>query len=282
MPGTAELPPVSYFPPSCILRPNLNNATGLHLTNAILLHVEVFKTSRLVLAQSPALFGLAKDTSCQSPARHCHTRNRPRLHSSGSVPETSSIMFSVHEREGSFCFSLLCINVLTKDVFLWYGDDIAVVTVITSSISFYSISRKFIVIFFPARRSRRTVYQFGVPTKKDETKNGAWKGGLFGIRRWGGLSKNLKYDWFGFSHTCFPGISGRLLFLHTKNFISPTIIIILMIILSSVFSQYTLSKGLFSKYLLSKCLLSRVPSPNAFRSKMSLQIRQFHVILGHH
>ena len=180
MPGTAELPPVSYFPPSCILRPNLNNATGLHLTNAILLHVEVFKTSRLVHAQSPALFGLAKDISCQSPARHCHTRNRPRLHSSGSVPETSSIMFSVHERGGSFCFSLLCINVLTKDVFLWYGDDIAVVTVITSSISFYSLSRKFIVIFFPARRSRRTVYQFGVPTKKDETKNEAWKGGVMG------------------------------------------------------------------------------------------------------
>jgi len=68
MPGTAELLPVSYFPPSCILLPNLNSATGLHLTNAILLHVEVFKTSRLVLAQSPALFGLAKDTSCQSPA----------------------------------------------------------------------------------------------------------------------------------------------------------------------------------------------------------------------
>lgn len=30
--------------------------------------------------------------------------------------------------------------------------------------------------------------------------------------------KNLKYDWFGFSHTCFPGISGRFLFLHTKKF----------------------------------------------------------------
>ena len=281
MPGTAELPPVSYFPPSCILRPNLNNATGLHLTNAILMHVEVFKTSRLVHAQSPALFGLAKDISCQSPARHCHTRNRPRLHSSGSVPETSSIMFSVHERGGSFCFSLLCINVLTKDVFLWYGDDIAVVTVITSSISFYSLSRKFIVIFFPARRSRRTVYQFGVPTKKDETKNGAWKGGLWDMQMERSF-KNLKYDWFGFSHTCFPGISGRFLFLHTKNFISPTIIIILMIILSSVFSPFTLSRSIFSKYLLSKCLLSRVPSPNAFRSKISLQIRQSHVILGPH
>lgn len=127
-------------------------------------------------------------------------------------------MFSVHERGGSFCFSLLCINVLTKDVFLWYGDDIAVVTVITSSISFHSHSRKFIVIFFPARRLWRTVYQFGVPTKKDETKNEAWKGGLFGICRWRGLSKNLRYDWFEFSHACFPGISGRFLFLHTKKF----------------------------------------------------------------
>lgn len=63
-----------------------------------------------------------------------------------------------------------------------------------------------------------------------------------------------------------------------KKFISP-IIIIFMIILSSV---YTLSKGLFSKYLLSKCLLSRVRSPNAFRFKMSLRIRQFHVVLGPH
>lgn len=54
--------------------------------------------------------------------------------------------------------------------------------------------------------------------KKRRNKKRSLEGRGYGICRWRGLSKNLRYDWFGFSHTCFPGISGRFLFLHTKKF----------------------------------------------------------------
>lgn len=117
--------------------------------------------------------------------------------------------------------------------------------------------------------------------KKRRNKKRSLEGRGYGICRWRGLSKISSMIGLDFHIPVFLESLGGSCFYIPKNFTSP-IIIILMIILSSVFSPYTLSKGLFSKYLLSKCLLSRVPSPNAFRSKISLQIRQSHVILGPH